>query len=170
LIVSGVYIHGSNIQGEWNLRDLWQPFVSIWKNPGTRLFALAMIPPVFSIVYDKKTVLDSDPLTMTTVVITMIGIGTSIYAFSVYKKIKIPNFKIWAGRFLLMGFVLAVTVIAYNAAIGMAFVSYIGALKRISILVTMFLAYFFLGEKHFKNRLVGATVLVSGAILISVVL
>lgn len=168
-IVSGVYT--LNKKDKWSLNNMWSPFLNVWKNAGTKLYLLAMIPPVVSIVYDKKAVLASDPLTMSMFNTLIIGVATLSYALisNRGKKIKISG--PWIKRFLLVGFLLAVAAICYNTAISMALISYIGALKRLSILITVIMAYFLLREKtDFKQRLIASLIMVSGAVMIGIAL
>lgn len=168
-IILGVYI--LRIEGKWSLKKIWSPFRNLWGNIGTRLYLLAMIPPVISIVYDKKAVLASDPLTMCMFNAAIIGCAISIYALISNRGKKIKISSVWIKRFLMLGFLLAAVIICYNTAISMALISYIGALKRISILITVAMAYFILKEKtDFKQRLIASAVLVGGAVMIGVAL
>ena len=49
-----------------------------------------------------------------------------------------------------------------------AFVSYMIGLKRLSGVFSVLLGYFFFKEQHIEGRLIGASLMVIGAILISI--
>jgi uncharacterized membrane protein len=49
------------------------------------------------------------------------------------------------------------------------YVSYVQAIKRVSILLSIVAGYFFFDETHIKNRLLGGTIILSGVICIILV-
>lgn len=170
LIVFGVYHLNSKKaekQNNGRVRNFFRPFAGIWKNAGTRLYFFAMIPPVISIVYDKKAVLASDPLTETMVSSLIIGTLTLTYVLLTQRKKTHLNLK-WLKRLSLLGFFVAIIILLYNTALSMAFVSYVGSIKRLSIIVTMSMAFIFLKEKkEFKRRLASAAIMIVGVVIIA---
>jgi uncharacterized membrane protein len=171
IVVLGTY--ALNIRGEWHPKSFWQPFANILNNRGTRLALLATIFPIFSIVYDKKAVLASDPISMGVMVPFIVGFSALLYTLSQTGRKKISamiSFPM-AKKFLLTGAIYALMLICFNTALLMEIVPYVGALKRFSILVDTLLAYLFLKQvTEFRRRYISTIVIVIGVIVIGVAL
>ncbi|MDP3741675.1 MAG: hypothetical protein Q8R08_05135 [bacterium] len=66
-----------------------------------------------------------------------------------------------------MGIMWVLIVLGIQPAYNQTFVAYVGTLKRLSILLSVVLGYFFFREAEFKKRLWAASLIVMGAILIA---
>ena len=66
-----------------------------------------------------------------------------------------------------VGLFSALTVIFQNTAITLTLVAYVIAIKRTSAVISVIFAHFFLGEQNVRERLLGASIMVIGVLVIS---
>ncbi|MBI2056287.1 MAG: DMT family transporter [Candidatus Sungbacteria bacterium] len=151
----------------------WQNFLAYWGGPWFRLFAskgarLALLVAylgAISISFDKLGVLRSDPMFFTGSVFTIVACVVFFESMrrGVWQKLSKEMF--W--RVFMVGMMFGVAACMYNAGYYYGIAPYVGALKRTQILWTVLLAFLFLGEGYFRQRIIGSAVLFLGTILLS---
>jgi drug/metabolite transporter (DMT)-like permease len=130
------------------------PFRSVWTNQGSRLAFLAAIPPALSIVFDKKAIIASDPISFSLCAVFFIGCGA--YLIDIYsqgkekfmEQIKLVKTK----KFLQIGFFHFVTIASFNSALLFDVTPNISALRRIVIIFEVLFGYIILKQKEDMRR------------------
>ena len=145
---------------------LFEPFLSIWKEPGPRLMLL--IAFIWSITSNilKIGVKNSNPI-----LAAFVEECITLYLLTIIVLFK----KISLKRVAQNGFVLAPIGIASGLAIifqviafSMAIVPNVMTIKRTSTLFGTLWGKIFFKEKNIKERLAGAAVMLSGVVLIAI--
>jgi drug/metabolite transporter (DMT)-like permease len=162
LIVAGAYsINLDHIKHG----GLTAPIRAIASEPGSRLMlAVAAIWSVAA-AYDKVATVASSPAFYTTffgVVYGVIYLPLMIIGVS---RSKTPRREI-PGLFLL-GALSAVMILSQMTAIEMTIASYVIAIKRAGLVLSVFLGYFFFKERHLRTRFAGAALMTLGVVLLS---
>ncbi|KKW42386.1 MAG: hypothetical protein UY92_C0007G0025 [Candidatus Magasanikbacteria bacterium GW2011_GWA2_56_11] len=144
-----VSIYALHTQSGWNIRNFFAPFRAVWKDRGTRYAFLSSLPPAITIVFDKKAVVASDPITFSLLAVAAIGITAWIVDFAYRGRERFFSSvrQCGWGRFLKIGFLYLVANLAFNMAFLFAIVPYVSALRRTVIIFEVLFAYFFLQEK-----------------------
>ncbi len=146
-------------------KNFTQPIRSIWEHPGVRLGFLSALPPALSIVFDKKAVLASDPISFSVLAFFFIGVSALLFG-SVREKGK--EFfsqlnQMHIQRFFKIGFFHFVSIAAFNSALLFDVLPHVSALRRLSIVFEVVFAYFLLDQKQdMKKRLLASFGVVLG--------
>jgi uncharacterized membrane protein len=141
-----------------------------------------------SINFDKITLLNSDPFFGMALTVMSIGIAfliISVYSFIVrrhqdrdlppnplkkegWKEIPIRAFpqKQFAILTLLIGLFVAIEAASINVAYTLQIVPYVIAIKRLSIIFMVLYGTIVLSEGDITKRVMGATIMVAGAMII----
>jgi drug/metabolite transporter (DMT)-like permease len=163
LIAVGVYV--LNIQAR---HTGWLgPLRAVAREPGSRMMiVVALIYSVTSAV-GKIAVLHSGPIFYAAVSSASFSVLLGIVALR-----RAPN--AWgelrdnARPFLLLGVLYVAMATCHFKAVEIAPVAYMIALKRTSILFSVALGWIFFHEESFRDHLLGASLMVGGAVLITV--
>lgn len=171
IILVAISIYFLNFNDSLNWKNLLKPFRSIWNNRGTRYAFFAALPPALSIVYDKKAVIESDPITFSLLAYVAIGIVTAIIAhFESVSKPPSLSSKPPLIKFLKIGFFHFMASVSFNAMFFFTLVPYVSALRRCVIIFEVLFAYYLLHQRfNIKQRLLAAAGIFAGLILISLV-
>lgn len=162
LIVFGAY--------ELNIKKqklgYFEPFKSLYKEKGTRLMLLVALIWSLSSNIDKIGVQNSSPIFW--IIASRLFIAPIMILIVIYKsKKKLLNVFQNYKKLLPIGFFLSLTLITQMIALNLTLVSYVIAIKRTSIIFSVLFGYLIFKEKNIKDRLIGATIMVLGVVLIT---
>ncbi|MCK4836202.1 MAG: EamA family transporter [Candidatus Aminicenantes bacterium] len=163
LIVVGAYI--------LNIRDSKQgiraPFKALMAEKGPRFML------VVALIWSITSNIDKIGVTHSSVVfwVTAINVVSAIFLFPValYRTLNtgaglyLKNLK----TLLVVGFIAALRSMFQITAITLTLVAYVISVKRTSVIFGIFFGYLIFREKGFRERLLGAVVMVAGVFLIT---
>jgi uncharacterized membrane protein len=162
LIVTGSYL--LNVRERH--RGYLAPFRALLAETGPKLMlAVAFIWSITSAV-DKVGVRNSSPIFWALAVKTFIAVALLPVVLG---RRRSGSLGLPGGRLNLVavGLFSALTVIFQNTAITLTLVAYVIAIKRTSAVISVIFAHFFLGEEKVRERLLGASIMVIGVLVIS---
>ncbi len=165
LVVFGAYL--------LNVADvkegIMMPFKKLFSHKGVLLFLLANFLWSITPIFQKKAIFETHPqIPLFASVIGMCFVFLFLTPFALKRAIKSlkevkANFK-W---FAINGVGTAFSQAAAYAAFALVYVGYASSLFRLSSLFIIVLGGVFLKEKRIKERLLGASVMLLGAILLA---
>ena len=162
LIVIGSYV--LNIH-EYDHGDYLAPLKSIFKNKGTILMLSVAFIWSFTSNFDKMGVINSSPLFWT--VMIHVFLTTSLLPIMIYKSPNCWNIiKNKTKEIAPLGIINALKLSFQMIALELVIVPYVVSIKRMSILFSVLIGYFFFKEKHIKKRIIGASIMLAGAVFI----
>jgi drug/metabolite transporter (DMT)-like permease len=144
---------------------LFSPLLAMVRNRGSRL--MLFVAFIWSITsnFDKIGVVNSSPLFWVFSLFAVIAAGMVPFVFRPGRGLK-PLVAQWRLLGITGGFnVIAVTF--QMLALPMAPVTQVIAVKRMSALLSVLFGHFFFGEKGLRSRLIGAAIMVSGVVIMS---
>ena len=161
LIVAGGYsMHLDKIKG-----GFLAPVKAIASERGSLIMLLVAAIWSISAVFDKVATVASSPAYYTTFFPAAFGV---CYApFMIYGARRTPITRDLIPRFFLLGLLTAVMILSQFTAIAMTVASYVIAIKRAGMVLSVVLGYFFFKEKHLRARLTGAVLMTAGVIVLS---
>jgi drug/metabolite transporter (DMT)-like permease len=181
IIVSGSYVLNIAEEHEHYL----DPIKAMMRNRGSWYMLIVAFLFAVSINFDKIALLNSDPFFGMGLTVTTIGIGfLVISAYSCYagqKRYKDPSDADAGGASLpaqaipvrqfflltlLIGLFVAVEAASVNVALTLQIVPYVIAIKRLSIIFMVLYGTLVFFEGDIKKRVMGASLMVAGAIII----
>ena len=163
LVVIGAYLLNVHTIS----KGFFEPFKAIAKEQGSVLMIIVAF--VFSIgaCIGKIAVQHSDPLFFSVVYSFLLS-----FFFYLVISFRIKHFysKLFSRPvlFLVIGILITIMIITHLKAISLIEVSYMVSVKRLSILFGAIYGVIFFKETNIKERLLGATVMVFGIIMIAV--
>ncbi len=163
LIVIGVY----TLNISKNKEGFFEPFLYIFKEKGTLLmFIVAIVFSINAILF-KLGITYSDQITfmalMVSIELVLYSIYTTITKKSVIKIIrKNPRLLFGSALFVVIG------NLSWGYGLDYLDVSYMLALKRLTIFFSTVFGIIFLKEKNIKEKILGSIIIVSGVILLAV--
>jgi len=146
--------------------NLLDPFKKLWDERGVQIILAVILLYSVTANIDKIMVEMSSPVMWPLTTYT----ASSIIMIPIMMK-KSSNWKKeiktdWKPL-LLLGILGGGAIILQMAALELTLVSYVISIKRLSIPITVILAYIILNEKDsFKERITGSTIMIIGALLI----
>jgi uncharacterized membrane protein len=161
LIVGGSYLLNLDLKK----RDFFAPVKSIFINKGTRYMLMVAVMLSISANFDKLGIESASILQYIIFVNLYISAGITVILF-VKKKFNPLQIKGEYKNLLLVGFLTTLAFIFHMKALSLTLVAYVIALKRTSGMISVFMGYFFLGEKNLKERLLGSAVMFAGVLII----
>ena len=181
IIVSGSYVLNIAAEHEHYL----DPVKAMMRNRGSWYMLIVAFLFAVSINFDKIALLNSDPFFGMALTVTTIGIAfLLIPAYSRYagrKRAQDPfdgdaggaalparaiPVRQFFGLTLLIGVFVAVEAASINVALTLQIVPYVIAIKRLSIIFMVLYGTLVFSERDIKKRVMGATLMVAGAIII----
>ncbi len=146
-------------------KGLLEPFRQLFRNKGTRY--MLVVAFIYSIIAntDKIITLNSSPAFATASATLVVGTAFLILAF-LQKRNIVENYSKHFRKFLLVGAIIAAEVISQQTAWTMQIVPYVISIKRTSAIIGILYGYYIFREKHTRERLLGAAVMVAGAAMI----
>jgi drug/metabolite transporter (DMT)-like permease len=162
--VSGSYLLGKTRAG----MKLWEPLYMLWKDPGARFMLLAAGLMAFAGPLFKKAVLSTTPyfavcasLPLSTLLLMILHLCRGRQLHGLFPKRE--NL----GIMVALGFGVFGVALTANLAFKYGLVSYVVSMKRLSIIISLFMGAVIFHEHGFKKHLVPAAVMVGGACLIA---
>lgn len=143
------------------------PLLSMARNPGSRL--MLCVAFIWSITsnFDKIGVINSSPLFWAMSLFAVIAGGMVPFVFCRKSSAGLaPLLLQWRLLGVTGGFN-AIAITCQMLALTMAPVAQVIAVKRMSALLSVLAGYFLFGEKGLGARLLGASIMVSGVVLMS---
>ena len=162
LIVGGGYaMHLDKVRGE----GLLAPFKAIASEKGSLLMLAVAAVWSISAVYDKVASVASSSAYYTTFFSLTFAI---VYApFLVFGLRRRPVKPSGVPRLLLLGLFTAVMILSQFAAIQMTVASYVIAIKRAGMVLSVVFGGLFFKEKHLRARIAGAVLMTLGVAVLS---
>ena len=162
LIVGGGYaMHIDKVRG-----GFLAPLKAIASEKGSLLTLLVAAIWSISAVYDKVATVASSPAFYTTFFsLTFALVYAPFLVFGMRKRA--PDLATWP-RLLLLGLFTAVMILSQFAALELTVASYVIAVKRAGMVLSVVFGYFFFKEKHLRARLTGAMLMMAGVAVLSV--
>ncbi len=157
-IVIGSYVMNINLKE----KGILEPVKAIFTEKGTRLIIIVAFLYSLTSIIGKKLVLYSNPFFFSIYYTIVMSIATLPSGISSFKRAKVTLSVVLSGAFYGM------MILFHMLAIKTAFVSYMIGLKRLSGVFSVIYGYAMFNERHIKPRLLGAILMVIGAILITV--
>jgi len=162
LIVAGAYSINLDHVKEGGLLA---PIKAVASEPGSRLMlAVAAIWSVAA-AYDKVATVASSPAFYTTYFGVVYGVIYLPFLVTGLRRSETPSRQV-PGLFLL-GALSASMILAQMTAIEMTVASYVIAIKRSGMVLSVVLGYLFFKERHLRNRFAGAALMTLGVVLLS---
>jgi len=182
IIVTGSYVLNLS-SSDTKLAD---PFRSVVKNRGVLYMLIVSLLYAVAINFDKIIVLNSDPVfgsAITCLVLGVVfsGISQSTMVRDLVGTVMTPmhdephghngensstSLKNSIVQWTVIGILLSVSAVCINTAYTVQIVSYVIAIKRMSIIIIVLYGAFVFGEKDMVRRLFGALLMVTGAVMI----
>ncbi len=170
LLVIGSYVlnlKASNPQSAITPQNPLDPLFAMISNPGSRL--MLCVAFIWSITsnFDKIGVVNSSPLFWAMSLFTVIAAGMIPFVFWRKSSAGIePLLLHWRLLGVTGGFN-AIAITFQMLALTMAPVAQVIAVKRMSALLSVLFGHFFFREKGLRARLLGAGIMVSGVVIMS---
>ncbi|WP_429221579.1 EamA family transporter [Methanobacterium oryzae] len=162
LIVIGSYVLNFNDKEKGYLT----PFKAMLEEHGPRLMLVAAFLLSLSSTVDKIGVLNSSPIfwAFSVHIFTTLTLAPILlYEIENHLKISSTELKILIS----IGIFSALSIIFQMTAISLTLVAYVIAIKRTSIVISVLLGHFIFKEIDIKERLLGASIMIIGVILIT---
>jgi len=145
------------------------PLKAIVRERGSVLMILVAFIWSITAVYDKVASVESSAAYYTTFFGIAFGILYAPFLVAGWRRTRRePGVtpRLWP-RLLLLGVVSVVMILAQFTAIQLTLASYVIAIKRAGLVVSVILGYIFFKERHVRARLAGAFLMTVGVVLIS---
>ena len=161
LIVAGGYaMHLDKIRG-----GFLAPLKAIVSEKGSLLMLIVAAIWSISAVFDKVATVASSPAFYTTFFSLVFALAYApLFIFGMRRSA--PDLATWP-RLLLLGLFTAIMILSQFTAIEMTVASYVIAVKRAGMVLSVLFGYFFFKEKHLRARLTGALLMTVGVIVLS---
>lgn len=162
LVVLGAYtIHLDRIRG-----GFLEPFRAIARERGSLLMLAVAFIWSWTAVYDKVAVVASSPAFYTA--FFSIAFGILYLPLLVFGLRKDRPGREMIPRLFLLGAIGAAMILSQLAAIELTLASYVIAIKRSGMLLSVLLGYLFFKEEHLRARLAGALLMTLGVVVLSI--
>jgi len=148
-------------------RGVFEPFKAIAKEQGSVLMIVVAFVFSIGVCFGKIAVQHSNPAFFSVIYIFLLSLFLFIVV-SFKSKHFLSKSISRPVPFVFIGMLIAIMIITHLKAISLIEVSYMVSVKRLSILFGVLYGVMFFKETNIKERFLGATVMVSGIILISV--
>jgi len=162
LIVLGSYVLNFSVAQ----RGYFAPFRALFAESGPCLMLLVAFLWSISANCDKIGIRNSSPLFWSIAATTFMSLVLApIMLYKSPRAIKqIPNI---LTTLVPIGFLCALTVIFQMLAVSLTLVAHVIAIKRTSTLMSVLWGFLIFKEQRFKERLLGASIMIVGVLLIS---
>lgn len=149
---------------------LLAPVKKLFQSKGVQLYFFANILWSITPVLQKNAILNTFPKTpMFASFVDFLIIVIIIMPFAV-RRIRVGkiNFKKYLWVFLLLGTFNALSQYAAYTAFSLANVGYVNSIFKFSSVFIILLGFIFLKEKNIKEKLLGAVIMLIGAIIVAI--
>lgn len=160
IVVGGYAIHIDKIRG-----GFLAPLRAIVSERGSLLMLVVAALWSISAVHDKVATVASSPSYYTTFFSLTFGV---LYApLLIFGLRRQPLGRAMVPRLFLLGLFAAVMILSQFTAIELTIASYVIAIKRAGMVLSVVFGYFFFKEKHLRARLTGAMLMMTGVVVLS---
>jgi len=162
MVVLGAYtIHLDRIRG-----GLLEPFRAIARERGSLLMLVVAFIWSWTAVYDKVAVVASSPAFYTAFFSIAFGIlYLPLLVFGIRRDRPGPG---TIPRLFLLGAIGAAMILSQLAAIELTLASYVIAIKRSGMILSVVLGHLLFKEEHLRARLAGALLMTLGVVVLSI--
>lgn len=163
LIVAGTYISNLSVESD----SIFAPFISLYKNEGSRYMLFVAIIWSFTANLDKIGIEATSPVFwgFTKDFVIMLYL-IPVLAFKSSKARKQIGKRLWP--LLAVGIFRFISVVTQFYALEFILVPFVIAIKRASTAFIILFAYFYLKEEiNFRNRMTGIVIILAGLFLIA---
>lgn len=157
LIIAGAY--GLHFESGHLLR----PFLSLFQEKGTRYMLIVAIIWALSATVEKVAISSSSPEFYGLAIHLCLAAAYSPY---VYQSGELRDVRIHMPRLLVLGLISTAVVICQFTALKYLYVSYVIALKRAGVIVSVLLGYILFGETRIAKHLTFTVLMIIGAALL----
>ena len=147
-------------------RGVFEPFKAIAKEQGSVLMIVVAFVFSIGVCFGKIAVQHSNPAFFSVIYIFLLSLFLFIVV-SFKSKHFLSKSISRPVPFVFIGMLIAIMIITHLKAISLIEVSYMVSVKRLSILFGVLYGFMFFKEANIKERFLGATVMVSGIIVIA---
>jgi len=163
-VVGAYFLHIGDIK-----QGILKPFESLIKFKGARIYMIAPLLWSITPIFQKKAIFETNPTTpLFASFAGIVFITLFISPFAVRSIGKIRSFVKGDFKILfIFGIFEALSQLAAYTAFSQAQVGYVTAILRMSSLFTIILGGKLLKETRIRERLVGASIMISGALLLA---
>lgn len=163
LIVIGAYC--LNLRG--GITNFWSPFLSLWRDRGSRIMLFVAFLWSFSAVIDKIGVQNSSPTFWVVALFSFIAIG--MFPIVLWKCPQPLRQITTHWRVLVpIGLFQGLAVLVQMQAIQLTLVARVIAIKRMSALLSVLWGGLILKERGIRDRLIGTAMMVLGVVCLSI--
>ncbi len=159
LVTLGAYTLNIHLREE----GLLAPLKAIYRVKGARYAVIAAF--IFSVdtALGKIALKASSPLFFSFFYSLLMGLAFSPLALELSST---PGLVLKDWRFPIVGFLFAAGVYSFLVAISQANIAYVSGVGRLSMIIAVLYGRFFFGEVHWRQRLVGAFIILVGVLFI----
>ena len=154
---------------QFNIRHIADLLLLFSKTEG--LFRLFInYSSAFSIAFDKKAVLLSDPITFAFFAVLGVGVGAAgIELYETGEEKVRKGIRLLGPKMLPLGALHCVATFFFTFALQYDLAPHISGLKRLAVIFQMVLAYWLLNQRSdIRKRIIGGVGVVAGVILIAI--
>ncbi|MCF7989797.1 MAG: EamA family transporter [Thiohalocapsa sp.] len=167
LLVVGSYV----LSVEREQTSLWQPFVQLFREPGSALTLVAAFCFAAASTLGRVGVQMSDPLSFA-VVVAVVNPLVLFALFSLqdhrfYREAFPADMRRQLRPLLLLGLLFALMRIADQIALSLTLASYAMAVKRTAGMFSVLLGHWYYGEGHLLPRLLGSAIMLLGLLALT---
>jgi drug/metabolite transporter (DMT)-like permease len=162
LTVVGGYILNSRSEDS----DFLAPIRNILRERGSWMMCIVAFLYAFASVFGRQAVLHSSPIFFASLYYTVLTVGLTIILTALGKafpRTLVRGYK----RGILVGLILFAHAVLHNSAMALTKASYMISVKRLNVLFGVLYGGILFRESHMARRLVGAALMVAGAVMIS---
>jgi drug/metabolite transporter (DMT)-like permease len=157
------------------------PFRTFLSDPGVRSMLVVAFLYSISVNYDKEVVMNSSPIFASAVTLFLLGMVFLLIAMLTMTKCT-PGAQDPQGAgpvvpgtpflhpplflYIIVGLILVIEGISINIAYTMAIVPYVITVKRLSLFFSVLFGGFLLHEQQIRGRMLGALIMILGAVMI----
>ncbi|MEA2004415.1 MAG: DMT family transporter [archaeon] len=147
-------------------KGFFAPVKALFDDKGSRYMFIVSLLFCFAVMAEKAALSYSNVIFF--IVFYYFVISVFHVPVMIYKKLDVMGEvrKHYKG-FLILGLITAVIIFSQTYAISMANVSYVSAIKRLSVLFTIVLGHHLFDEINLRNHLFAAFLMVLGVVMIS---
>jgi len=177
LVAAGAFLLTQK-SGHGQSASLLTPFLTLRHDRGVRSMLIVAFLYSLSVNYDKEVVINSSPLFgsaliffLLAIIFLLIAVSTgTTCSFAAKEPDPVPSHPPFPySRFFTygaVGMILATEGISINTAYTMAIVPYVITIKRLSIFFSVLFGGLLLHEQYIRGRMLGAVVMITGAVVI----
>jgi len=151
--------------------DFWQPIKAIWTNKWVWIIFTNTLIRSVSNIFIKKGIEASNPMTFSFAFVFVITLWLIMMAYcqnswSFFSIIKSARKRSWK-YFSSVAVIKIIEWLSWIFAYSFLFVSYVISLKRVSGVIAVILWYLFLKEKNLKIKLIGSSIIIVWALMVT---